>query len=209
MKHRVIGLISTMSPDKTWAKEVLDRVSATHYVVKKILQEMGFEVLDEGPLHRSYQEMTDAGRKLRARGINGLGIYVGTWTYSNCVAAAALEAQVPVVIWGDAAPGTCGLVGSAIARGAMAEYGIYANLVYGPFEDEKTRKKAKTFLDAACAAHGPKGQVLGIGGGRSMGMVTAVCDPNEVRKKFGVEIDSFEQMEIIERAENVSEEKVT
>jgi L-fucose/D-arabinose isomerase len=53
-----------------------------------------------------------------------------------------------------------------------------------------------------------RGQVLGLGGGRSMGMLTAVCDPIEVRLKFGVEIDCFEQMEIIARAEAVSEDKV-
>ena len=38
-----------------------------------------------------------------------------------------------------------------------------------------------------------------------MGMSTAVCDPNEVRTKFGVEIDSFEQMEIIDRAEKMGD----
>lgn len=207
MNYKVIGLISTMSLDKTWAQEVLERVASTHNVVKKILENMGFKVLDEGPLHRTYHEMMDAGKKLRARGINALVIYVGTWTYANCAVAAALEADVPVVIWGDATPGTCGLVGGAIVRGGMAEYGIHANLVYGPFDDEKTRAKAKCLLDAACAAYGLHGQVLGIGGGRSMGMVTAVCDPNEVRKKFGVEIDSFEQMEIIERAESIDDQK--
>lgn len=205
MNHRRIGLISTISPDKTWAQEVVDRVASTHDVVKNALQEMGFEVLDEAPLHRSYQEMMSAGKSLRARGINALVIYVGTWTYANCAAAAALEADVPVVIWADARPGTSGLVGGAISRGAMAEFGIHAHLVYGLFDDEKTRSKIKCFLDAACAAIGLHGQVLGVGGGRSMGMVTAVCDPNEVRLKFGVEIDSFEQMYVIERAEAMAD----
>lgn len=205
MNHKKIGLISTMSPDKTWAQEVLDRVAGTHVKVKEILSSMGFDVHDEGPLHRSYTEMTDTAKKLKARGINALVIYVGTWTYSNCAASAALEAGVPVIVWGDATPGTCGLVGSAIARGGMSEYGIHANLVYGPFDDKATLVKAKQLLDAACAAKGLNGQILGIGGGRSMGMLTAVCDPNEVRRKFGVEIDSFEQMEIIERAEAISD----
>jgi len=52
--HRKVGLISTMSPDETWAKNVLDRVAASHGVIKRKLEEMGFEVLDEGPLRRSY-----------------------------------------------------------------------------------------------------------------------------------------------------------
>lgn len=209
MNHKRIGLVSTMSPDKTWAQEVIDRVASTHNVVKNVLEEIGFEVLDEGPIHRSYQEMMSAGKGLRARGIKALVIYVGTWTYANCAAAAALEAGVPVLIWGDANPGTAGLVGSVISRGAMAELGIHAHLIYGLFDDRKTRARVKSLLDATCAATGLRGQIMGVGGGRSMGMVTAVCDPNEVRLQFGVEIDSFEQMEVIERAEAIGDDRAS
>lgn len=205
--HKVVGLISTMSPDKTWAREVLERVSSTHGVVKRTLEGMGYEVLDEGNLHRSYQEMSETARSLRFKGVNAIVLYVGTWTYSNCAAAAALEAGVPVVVWADAIPGTCGLVGGAIARGAMAEVGAYANLVVGLFDDSKTQSQVRVYLDGACAAQGLKGQIMGIGGGRSMGMMTAVCDPNEVRTKFGIEMDSFEQLEVIGRAEAIPDKE--
>ena len=207
--YRRIGLISTMSPDRTWAQEVVDGVARTHGVVKRVLEEMGFEVLDEAPLLRDYGEMMAAGRSLRARGVKALVIMVGSWTYANCAAAAALEAGVPVVIWGDATPGTVGLVGAAITRGGMAELGIHSNLVYGLFDDEETQKKVKCLLDAACSAISLRGQRMGYAGGRSMGMLTAVCDPNEVRLKFGVEIDSFEQMEVIMRADAMDDERAT
>jgi len=196
-----------MSCDDTWPQEIVERVSATHGLLKGILGDMGFEVLDEGNLLRSYKEMSAAGRILRARGIRALVIYVGTWTYSNCAAAAALEAGVPVIIWGDATKDALGLVGAAITRGAMAEFGVYANLVYGGFDDADTLKEVKCLLNASCAAIGLRGQVLGVGGGRSMGMITAVVDPNEVRVKFGVEIDNFEQFDVIKRAEAVSEDR--
>jgi L-fucose isomerase len=198
---KTIGLISTMSPDKTWAPEVLERVARTHGTVKAILEGMGFEVLDEGALHRSLPEMTAAGRALRFRGVRALVLYVGTWTYANCAVAAAREAGVPVAIWADANPGTCGLVGAAAARGGLAEVGVHANLVYGLFEDPETQAKARRYLAAAIAATSLRGEVLGVAGGRSLGMLTAVVDPNEVLMRFGVEIDSFEQLEVIQRAE--------
>lgn len=205
MKQRKIGLISTMAPGETWAQEVIERVSSTHWRLKAILNELGFEVEDEGPVHRTYEQMTQAGKNLRTKGILALVIYVGTWTYANAAVSAAKEADVPVVIWGDAEPGTCGLVGSAIARGGMAEFGLHANLVYGPFDDASTRAKCKSLLTAACAAMSLRGQKLGLGGGTCMGMVTAVCDPNAVKMKFGVEIDSFEQMLIIQKAQEISD----
>lgn len=205
MNHRRVGLISTMAPGETWAQSVVDRVSETHGRVKKIIEDMGFEVYDDGPIHRTYEQLTQAGKNLRYRGINALVIYVGTWTYANCSVSAALEAGVPIIIWGDAEPGTCGLVGSSIARGGMSEYGIHANLVYGPFDDEKVRARCKLLLNATCAAMALRGQKMGLGGGTCMGMVTAVCDPNEVKQKFGVEIDTFEQMVIIQKAEEIDD----
>jgi len=199
--RRVVGLISTMSPDKTWAPEVLERVASTHDVVKAALTELGFEVLDEGRLHRSPAEMAAAGRALRARGVQALALYVGTWTYSNAAAAAALEAAVPIVLWADAMPGTCGLVGATAARGGLAEVGVRAHLVYGRFDDERTRARVRSLLVSACAAMSLRGQVLGLGGGRTLGILTAACDPSDVLRRFGVDIDVFEQLEVIQRAE--------
>lgn len=208
MAKRTIGLISTMAPDKTWAQEAVDRVAGRHGEIKAILTAMGYEVLDEGPLHRTYDQMQAAARSLRYRGIGALVIFVGTWTYCNAAANAAVEAGVPVVVWGDAKPGSCGLVGSTITMGGMDEMGVHANLVYGPDGDPKVLRRAKMLLDAACAATALRGSKLGVGGGRCMGMLTAVCDPNEVKKLFGVEIDAFEQMLLIDRAEAVDPNRV-
>lgn len=208
MNCRKIGLISTMAPGDTWDKVVIERVSGQHSVLKNLLEDMGYEVADDGPIHRTYEQMKNAARNLRMRDIKALVIFVGTWTYSNAAAAAAAEAGVPVVVWGDASPGSCGLVGSTITMGAMDEMGLYANLVYGPFEDNETLRRARMLLDAACAAISLRGTTLGVGGGRCMGMLTAVCDPNDIKKKFGVEIDSFEQMALIDRAEMINSDRV-
>ncbi|MCL2877119.1 MAG: hypothetical protein FWF12_12795, partial [Betaproteobacteria bacterium] len=74
---RTVGLISTMAPDDTWMPEVLERVAQRHETVKAILADMGFEVLDEGPLLREYDQMQSAAQSLRFRGIQALVIFVG------------------------------------------------------------------------------------------------------------------------------------
>ena len=55
--YRRIGLISTMSPDKTWAQEVVDGVANTHGVVKNVLQHLGFEVLDAKEVEKRIAKM--------------------------------------------------------------------------------------------------------------------------------------------------------
>jgi L-fucose isomerase and related proteins len=209
MNNKTIGLITNMSLDKSWSDEILKRVSDSHGRVKDILTKLGYKVLDTGNLTREYKDMEAAGRRLRAEGIRALVIYIGTWTYANACVAAAREAGVPVVIYGDGETGSCGLVGAAIATGGLAEYGIYTNLVYGRFDDLRTSRELDFYLNSACAAKSLDGSILGVGGGRSMGMVTAVCDPNKVKRQFGVEIDSFEQSEIIARAEVYPQKEIT
>jgi len=54
---------------------VTERVTKTHYVVKAAIEKMGFEVPDESPIHRKYEDMLAAGRMLRAKGVNALVIY--------------------------------------------------------------------------------------------------------------------------------------
>ena len=204
-----IGLISTFAPGEFWDPAVAVRVSKEHDELKRRLDAEGYKVLDAGSLHRSYRELTQAAKTLRAQGIYALVVFVGTWAYANAIAGAALEAGVPTIVWGDATPGTCGLVGSAIAMGGMDEYGLHANLVYGPMDDAQTWTRARMLLDAACAVGALRGNVLGVAGGRCMGMLTAVCDPNEVRRKFGVEIDAFEQLAVVEQAEQIEEARVS
>lgn len=208
MGKKRIGLVATFAPGDTWPQETVDRVEKTGLAMAQVLEGMGYEVCAAAGVRRTMEEMTAAGKELRSQEVKAVVLYVGTWTYASCAASMAREAAVPVVIWADAAPGTCGLVGGAIARGAMDEFGFHANLVYGSLDDEETKSRCRIYLDAACAAVSLRREKLGLGGGTCMGMVTAVCDPNVVREKFGIEIETFEQMAIIEEAEKVGEEQV-
>lgn len=197
-----------MAPGETWDEAIVRRVRESHSSARRRLEALGFAVLDAGPLHRDYHAMRQAGRSLRGQGINALVLNVGTWTYANAAVAAASEAGVPVIVLPDATPGTCGLVGGAVARGGLAELGLHARVVYGPVDDEATNARLASLLTAACASMGLRGQVLGVGGGRCMGMIPAAVDPTEVLATFGVEIDAFEQMVVVQRAVEVDADRV-
>jgi len=206
--HKKIGLVSTMTPDKSWPQAVMDRVDKTHVKIKAMLEGMGFCVIDKGSLLRDYTEMQEAGRYLAVQDIKALVLYVGAWTYANCAVALAQDVKVPIIIWCDATPGTRGLVGGAIVRGALAEIGHYSHFIYETFDDDSAKKRCKELLEGICAASGLRGQIMGYGGGRTMGMVTATGDPVQIQRVFGIDIDCFEQMEIISRAKSQDEERV-
>lgn len=112
-----VGLIVTMSQDTTWPQDTVDYVESCLPKARKTLNKMGMDVIDCGKIARTNAQMTKQGGQLRQKGIEVLVIYVGCWTYCNTGVSAAVEADVPVVVWSDATLGRIGIVGASITRG--------------------------------------------------------------------------------------------
>jgi L-fucose isomerase len=146
--------------------------------------------------------------ELRGRGIDVLVLYVPDWSYSSNAVVGALNAGVPVIVWSDAHADQNGIVGAAIIRGGLDAVGVKTKLVRGLPEDPATRKKLGVLCRGIAAATRLRNTKLGIGGGRSMGMYTAHVDPSELMKRFGVEIDFWEQVDLLQRARAYPEGEV-
>ena len=205
-KKTKVGLIVTMSLDTTWPDSIVNKVEGYLPLAKKTIEKTGSKVYDCGKIARTGIEMTEQGEMLRREGIHVLVIYVGTWTYSSTSVMAALKAGVPVIVWANDSLETFGIVGGSIARGAMDEVGISNYLVYGKFDEERVLKELKTLINGIAGATKLRGMIYGEGGSRCMGMYTARIDPSEWMIKFGIDVDGFEQVKVIDIAENISDE---
>jgi L-fucose isomerase len=196
-----IGLIVTMSQDETWPDSIVNRVKAYLPEIRGAIEGLGMRVVDCGAIARTGQQMTEQAEQLRRAAIHALVIYVGTWTYSNTSVMAALRADVPVVVWASSKLETFGIVGGSIVRGALEEVGVQNFILYGDFADSATLAKLKHYLLGIAGASKLRGMIYGEGGGRSMGMYTARIDPSEWMSRFGIDVDNFDQVDVIRRAE--------
>jgi L-fucose isomerase len=204
-----IGLITTMSPDSTWPDVVVNKVRDDHKRAWKALSSLGFDILKATDnISRTKQDMQKHGRMLHEKGIEVLVLYVGTWTYSNLAVDLASIVNVPVLVWTDSGKGNLGIVGGAISRGALDEVGIFTKLVHGGFDDKATCEKIATWCTGAAAAKRLRGTTMGVGGSRCMGMYTAHADPSEIRQKFGVDIDGWDEIAVIEKSKAISDKEV-
>ncbi len=207
MKPKV-GLVTTMSPDSTWPGKVVHKVQQDHKKAKLALENIGMEVITASDgISRTNEEMALHGKILRAKEIEALVVYVGTWTYSNTTVNLARIVGVPVIIWTHSGPGNVGLVGGAIARGALDEVGITNTLIHGDFVDEKTLGKLRIWCVGCASAMRLRGTTLGVGGSRCMGMYTTHVDPSEIQRKFGIDIDGWDQGALIEKSKKIPDEK--
>ncbi len=196
-----VGLISTMSEDETWPQAFVDEFTKKHHKAEKGLKSLGFEVITaSAQLGRKFQQMVEQAKIVRERDVHVLVLFIPDWTYSSHSAAAGLNAGVPVLVWADDSPGHSGIVGAGIVRGALDEVGVMNTLVHGSIEDKETLKKIERWCRGVGAATMLRNTRIGVGGSRSMGMYTAHVDPSEIMKKFGIDIDGWEQVELIRRA---------
>lgn len=207
-KKTKVGLIVTMSLDQTWPDIIVNRVKSYLPKARETLESVGYEVVDCGEIARTNEQMIKHGEKLRQKGIHLLVIYVGTWTYSSTAVMAAVKADVPVIVWANSNVETFGIVGGSIVRGALDEIGIKNYLVYGDFNDDRLQKYLKTLIAGIASATKLKGMVYGEGGSRSMGMYTARIDPSEWMSKFGIDVDGFDQVDLIKKSKKYSNSEV-
>jgi L-fucose isomerase len=196
-----------MSQDTTWPDSFVDKVTSYLPEVRKAIESQGMKVVDCGGIARTAQQMTTHGEMLRREGVHVLVIYVGTWTYSNTAVMASIKADVPVVVWANSNIETFGIVGGSIVRGALEEVGIKNFILYGDYKDPKVLKKLRNYCLGIAGATKLRGMIYGEGGGRSMGMYTARIDPSEWMSRFGIDVDNFDQVDVMWRAAKFPEEK--
>ena len=198
----IVGLICTMSPElhDVWGEAVRGPSRVQFAQARATLESFGVRVIDPGDFTTSYQQALEHGRMLRSQGIHVLVVYVARWAYGTSIVAAALEVGVSVVVWTGTDVTQVGIVGASVVRGSLDEAGIPNSLVYGDFDDPVALKELEVRCLGAAAGFRLRGQSYGLMGSRSLGMLTAVVDANQWRRQFGVEVESWDQLEVIEKA---------
>lgn len=197
-----IGLISTLSPElhDVWGEAVQGRARERLATARAVLESLGARVVDPGELTTTHQKAAEHGRLLRAQGAQVLVIYVGLWSYGSAAVAAASECGVPAVVWTDTAVRYVGIVGASVVRGSLDAAGIPNYLIYGEMDDPAVRQELDVRCRAAAAATRLRGLTYGLMGSRSLGMVTGAIDASQWRRQFGIEVEAWDQLEVIEKA---------
>jgi L-fucose isomerase len=208
MDNFKVGLISTVSPEFGEAGGGQDRTDAAVCLsrARQALEGMGALVVDPGEPTSQRPQAALHGRMLREQGVQALVIYIGHWTHAHTALAAVTAAEAPVVIWSVLRPSGTNLTGIGAVRGALDEAGIANSLVMGAFDDPGTLAILEAKVRAAAAVRRLHGQVFGLMGQRSMGMVTGTIDPSGWYRQFGVDVDDWDMLETVERARSIPDD---
>jgi L-fucose isomerase len=121
---------------------------------------------------------------------------------SNVIATLAQETSVPIMLWAVPNPDDTAFEAMALAHGSLDELGSAHTVHYGDLAVESLAKII-AWSRACLVKKSFMGSVYGEIGGRSLEMLPASSDYNQLRRIFGIHVDPIEQWTLIRMAEKI------
>ena len=147
----------------------------------------------------------EAGWQIRSMNADCIVFNIPVFAFPNYSLITARIIEQPVIINTPKDGSLPGAGGVLAAAGSMEQVGMRVVKLWGnPVTDEVLGDKLRSYCLAAGAVQRLKGSVYGLFGGRSIGMSTGVASAEQWMKKFGVDIEHIDQLEIIRRAESIA-----
>jgi len=149
------------------------------------------------------------GQRLREAGVDLTIFNYAIWAFPQLSVVASNFAPGPFLMFCNLHPSKCGMVGMMAASGALDQLGRTNVRLWGDIGDRDVLARVMVFIRAAGAVIRLKGLTMGIFGGRPLGMYTAVSNLDQWQKLFGIDVEHCEQYEIMRRAPEIDQIRVT
>jgi len=204
-----IGLLSFSDGRKRVHKSLTPIIEKTAGLIQQKLEETGLiEIVSASEIIWRHAQAREQGRYVAAKGVDGTILNVPIFAFPNLARIACQFAQAPFLAFSPVFGGLPGLGGMLSASNALEQVGIPCDKIYGSLADKNIIDKLLVFCRTAHAISGLKGRVLGLIGGRSIGMVTGEVSLDLYNSLFGLDVDHIDQLEIIRRSSQVPKDKV-
>jgi len=202
-----VGIL-TFSDGRPHAHNAQEKtVKREHEKLANALKKTGeAEVIEGSRFITSHKIAVEEAKRMVREDVDCTILNTPIWVFPHFVVIAARNGQQPYLLFANDDPSTSAMVGMLASSGSLDQLGIRYKRVWGDAANEKTLGEMMVFIRAAYGVKKLKGQTYGLFGGRSMGMYTAISELATWQRKFGVDIEHVDQLEIIREAEKVSEE---
>ncbi len=172
------------------------------------LKKLNVEVLYKEEVSRTREQITEAVDDLKRQGAEIFVAHTPCWTSPNLVVYGVQRMKLPTIVLGNRDAATHGNVGFFGSSGALGQIGYPHKRLRVDYDSEDLPAKILPYIRAAQVKSRLNGSVFGYFGGRSIGIDTAQFDPMQWRKKFGVDAEHIDQLEIVRRAEEIDKSRI-
>lgn len=173
------------------------------------LRQAGYEVVcGERQISDNGLAVSEARRVADARPALTI-INIPVWAFPHFTMRAARELDGPLLLFSNLDPQFPGMVGMLAAGGALDQVGRGHGRAWGEIDDPEVWARVDAHIRAGAAVSRLRGSTFGRIGGRPMGMYTAVSNSDRWLAQFGVDVEEIDQWEIVRRAPEVDDARVT
>lgn len=188
--------------------ERLDLAAQFLTQARESLKEKNIEVVNpKSEYTLTGQDVIAQARKCRDAGAAGMLYLIGTWVLANHVIDAVQLVDLPIGIWGVPEAASFSSVGANVVHGTMEEMGIKHRMFYGMPDGACVTEEILAWAKACNVSLHLKGARFGLLGGRTINAYPTAADPNQIKALFGIEIESIDQMVLLEKARGVADGK--
>jgi L-fucose isomerase len=188
-----------------WEHVFKEMTEPRHAAAIAFFEGLPVELVADTAVARTKEQIDSQVDALRAAGVEVLIAHTPCWTSPNLVVRGVQLLNLPTLLVGNKHPGTHSTVGLLGAGGTLSQIG-YSHMRLREDFNEALAEKVMPFIRATAAKSRLMGKVFGLFGGRSLGIDTGTFDPLQWKKLFGVDTEHIDQLEIIRRAEMISDE---
>jgi len=177
----------------------------------------GLDLISVYPVTDAYEEkdIKKAWAALEGQDFDSLVVCIAGWIPTHAVVKVTEKFRhLPMVLWG-----LCGWIeegrivttadqaGTSALRKTFADLGYKFKYVYDIIGKPSNTKKVADWCCAASAARALRFARVGMAGYRDMNLYGTLCDGASLKRDIGVEVETFEMLEIKQRYDKVTAEQ--
>ncbi len=179
------------------------------------LIEEGLDLVSVYPVADDYEEtqVKDAVKRLKEASFDALVVCVAGWIPTHAVVKVTEQFRhLPMVLWGlcgwyegDRLVTTADQAGTTGLRATFEGLGYTFKYVYDVMGKKTKSADVASYCRAAVAAKELRSEKVGMAGYRDMNLYGTLYDGVSLKQKTGVEIETFEMLEMQQRYEKITD----
>jgi len=194
--------------DYMWDGYFGSLTESRHQEAVSYLGNLPIELVAFSEVARSKGEVDRQADRLKEAQVEALFAHTPCWATPNLVVRGVQNLDLPTAMMTSTSAATHGMVGLLAASGALSQIGFDHIRLRDDFGAPVFEEELMPYFRAASTKARMQGRVMGLFGGRSLGIDTGTFDPMQWRAQFGVDVEHIDQLEIVRRAELVEQERV-
>jgi len=211
-KNLKLGFITTVS-----GRWLLDLPKERHATYSKWLQDTfpNVSLVSSDGIAVSNDDVGSAAEKFRVKDVDAVVVLIGAFTSDIVCTMIAEKLNVPIILWALPEPQFDGgrimsnaLVAATMNQGALKRLGLKSHFIYGGIDDGRCVKEISSYIRIYSAYKKLKNTYLGLIGYRPTGFYSSQFDETLIRKTFGITMEEFDVIHLINTANKIAEEDV-